>query len=53
MKGKTSKKKMKNMTITQKEHDTWHKKNKDYDEKDSKEHELCHKKIGLTVVKKK
>jgi len=46
------KKTKKNITITQKEHDEWHKKNKEYDEKDDKEHELCHKKMGITVIKK-
>ena len=41
----------KNIIITKKEHDEWHRKHKEYDEKDSKEHELCHKKIGITVKK--
>ncbi|MBN2095456.1 MAG: hypothetical protein JW727_05390 [Candidatus Aenigmarchaeota archaeon] len=41
----------KNLTITQKEHDEWHRKNPGYDEKDKKAHKLCHKKIGLTVRK--
>jgi hypothetical protein len=45
------KKLKKNITITQKEHDAWHKKHKDYDEKDSREHEICHKKMGITVKK--
>jgi hypothetical protein len=43
------KKKQKNMTITQKEHDEWHKKHKDYDEKSSKEHDACHRKFGIVV----
>ncbi|MBN2014928.1 MAG: hypothetical protein JW778_07090 [Candidatus Altiarchaeota archaeon] len=46
------KKLKKNMVITQKEHEEWHKKHKDYDEKNDKEHKLCHKKIDLTVKKK-
>ena len=45
------KKLKKKMVITQKEHDEWHRKNKDYDEKNDKEHELCHKKVGITVKK--
>ncbi|MCX6816057.1 MAG: hypothetical protein NT120_04365 [Candidatus Aenigmarchaeota archaeon] len=45
------KKTKKNITITQKEHDEWHKKNKGYDEKDKKEHELCHKKMGIKIKK--
>jgi hypothetical protein len=47
----TNKKHKKNIAITQKEHDEWHKKNKEYDEKDSKAHALCHKKIGITIRK--
>lgn len=43
------KKLKKKMTITQKEHDEWHKKHKDYDEKDSKEHDACHRKFGIVV----
>lgn len=43
--------KKKNIVITKKEHDEWHKKHKDYDEKGSKEHDLCHKKMGITVKK--
>jgi hypothetical protein len=39
----------KNMTITQKEHDEWHKKHKEYDEKSSKEHDACHRKFGIVV----
>jgi hypothetical protein len=46
------KKLKKKMVITQKEHDEWHKKNKDYDKKDDREHELCHKKMGIIVKKK-
>ena len=46
-------KKLKNkMVITQKEHDEWHKKHKEYDEKNNKEHEICHRKIGITVKKR-
>jgi hypothetical protein len=45
------KKLKKNMTITQKEHDAWHKKNPEYGDKMDKEHELCHKQIGITVKK--
>ncbi|MCX6802333.1 MAG: hypothetical protein NT067_04440 [Candidatus Diapherotrites archaeon] len=43
------KKGKKNITITKKEHDEWHKKHKDYDEKLDKEHKLCHKEVGITV----
>ncbi|MFH1181605.1 MAG: hypothetical protein V1702_01480 [Candidatus Woesearchaeota archaeon] len=43
------KKLKKNMVITKKEHDEWHRKNKDYDNKMDKEHELCHKKCGITM----
>lgn len=39
------------MTITQNEHDAWHKKHGGYDEKNNKEHELCHKKMGIIVRK--
>jgi hypothetical protein len=46
------KKKPKKLIITQKEHDEWHKKHKDYDAKNDKEHELCHRKFGITVKKK-
>ena len=46
------KKLKKKMIITQKEHDDWHKKHEDYDEKNNKEHELCHKKMGIIVKKK-
>jgi len=46
---KSMKKKLKkNITITKKEHDAWHKKH-GYDNKSNKEHELCHKKMGITV----
>ncbi len=44
-------KKKKNITITQKEHNAWHKKNKGYDEKDAKAHALCHKKMGIKIKK--
>jgi len=43
------KKTKKNMVITKKEHDEWHRKNKGYDNKIDKEHEECHKEIGLTI----
>jgi hypothetical protein len=46
------KKLKKKMVITQKEHDEWHKKHKDYDAKNDKEHDLCHRKFGITVKKK-
>ncbi|MBU2496856.1 MAG: hypothetical protein KJ767_02255 [Nanoarchaeota archaeon] len=45
------KKLKKNITITKKVHDEWHKKHKEYDAKNNKEHELCHKKVGITVKK--
>ena len=45
------KKLKKNITITKKEHDEWHRKHKEYDKKIDKEHELCHKRIGLKVKK--
>ena len=41
----------KKMAITQKEHDEWHKKNRGYDSKDKKEHDLCHKEMGIVVKK--
>ena len=47
------KKLKKKMIITKKEHDEWHRKHKEYDEKNSKEHEICHRKIGIIVKKKK
>ena len=47
------KKPKKNMTITQKEHDEWHKKHSEYGGKMDKEHELCHKRIGLKIKKSK
>ena len=47
------KKLKKNKVITQKEHDEWHKKHKEYDTKDDKEHERCHKMIGLIVRKER
>jgi len=46
------KKLKKKMVITQKEHDEWHKKHKGYDSKNKKEHEICHKEIGIVVKKK-
>jgi len=46
------KKLKKKMIITQKEHDEWHRKNNGYDEKDSKEHDACHRDIGIIVKKK-
>jgi hypothetical protein len=45
------KKLKKNMVITQKEHDAWHKKHKEYGSKDDAEHRRCHKKVGITVKK--
>jgi len=42
----------KNMIITQKEHDEWHKNNGNYKDKIDEEHELCHKKMGIIVKKK-
>ena len=41
-------KKKKNITITKKEHDEWHRKN-GYGNKNDKEHRECHKKYGITV----
>jgi hypothetical protein len=43
-----NKKLKKNMTITKKEHDEWHKKH-GYSNKSSKEHDLCHKRVGIKV----
>lgn len=43
------KKLKKNMALTKREHDEWHKKHKEYDEKDDKEHAACHKKYGIVV----
>ena len=37
------------MVITQEEHDEWHRKNDGYDGKIDKEHDICHRKIGLTI----
>ena len=45
------KKLKKKMVITKKEHDEWHRKNKGYDTKNKREHEACHKKIGIIVKK--
>jgi len=47
-----NKKLKKKMIITQKEHDEWHKKHKNYDGKIDKEHELCHRKFGIVLRKK-
>jgi hypothetical protein len=52
------KKLKKKMIITQREHDAWHKKHGGYGKKSdknnkiSKEHELCHKKMGIVVKKR-
>jgi len=46
-------KKKKNIIITKKEHDAWHKKNKGYDTKDRKEHAACHKEYGIVVKRGK
>ena len=46
MKGKQKK----NMVITRKEHDAWHKKNSEYDGKMDKDHEICHRKAGIKVI---
>jgi hypothetical protein len=48
-----NKKLKKKMIITKKEHDEWHRKNKGYDGKNSKEHVACHRKFGIVVKKKK
>lgn len=48
-----NKKPKKNITISQKEHDDWHKKNKDYDAKDDAEHRACHKEMGIVVKRGK
>ena len=45
------KKKTKNITITQKEHDEWHRKHRDYGAKSGKEHDACHKNYGIIVKK--
>ncbi|MFH1409082.1 MAG: hypothetical protein ABIH34_04195 [Nanoarchaeota archaeon] len=42
-------KKLKNKTIAQKEHDEWHRKHPEYDNKMDEEHIRCHKRIGLRV----
>jgi hypothetical protein len=42
----------KKIIITQKEHDEWHRKHKDYDDKDRKEHDACHRKFDIVVKKK-
>ena len=41
----------KSMVITKKEHDAWHRKNKDYDDKIDSEHRACHMKYGIVVKK--
>ena len=43
------KKLKKNMVLTQKEHDEWHKEHSEYGGKLDKEHELCHKKVGIAI----
>jgi len=43
------KKLKKKMVITQEEHDEWHRKNEGYDGKIDKYHDICHRKIGITV----
>jgi len=43
------KKLKKKMVITQKEHDEWYRKHKGYEGKNNREHEACHREIGLTV----
>jgi uncharacterized HAD superfamily protein len=48
-----NKKLKKKMIITQEEHDKWHKKHKGYDEKNNKEHDICHRKIGIIVKMQK
>jgi hypothetical protein len=45
-------KKKKNIVITKKEHDEWHRKNSEYGGKMDKEHRACHKKYGIVVKKK-
>jgi hypothetical protein len=46
-----NKKVKKKMVITQKEHDAWHRKHKDFGGKIDKEHELCHKNAGIVIKK--
>ncbi len=46
------KKLKKKIIVTQKEHDEWHKKHNEYNEKNGKEHELCHRKFGIIVKKR-
>ena len=41
----------KNIVITKKEHDEWHRKHKDYGSKSCKEHNACHRRYGITVKK--
>jgi hypothetical protein len=45
------KKTKKNITITQKEHDEWHRKHKEYGSKKGKEHDECHRKYGIRIKK--
>ena len=49
---KMDKKHKKNIVITKEEHNEWHRKNKEYGKKIDKEHELCHKKMGIIIKKK-
>jgi len=44
-------KKKKNITIAKKEHDAWHKKHPEYNEKNAKAHAACHKKMGIKIKK--
>ena len=39
----------KNIVITKKEHDEWHRKHSEYDGKLDDGHEKCHRKAGITV----
>jgi hypothetical protein len=45
------KKPKKNIVITQKEHDEWHRKNRDYGAKSGREHDACHRKFGIRIKK--
>jgi hypothetical protein len=44
-------KKKKNITITQKEHEEWHRKHREYGSKSGKEHDECHRKHGIKIKK--
>ena len=44
-------KKKKDIVITKKEHDEWHRKHKDYGSKSGKEHDTCHREYDITVKK--